>query len=457
MKNFHFKLFIAFAFFTSQGVAQNNTELQLSLSNFKKVYKQGANSDISCTITSSSDLADENVMIHYAIDEQLIASQDMHLNIGRNKPQEHHLNYTFDLSATMHHLKIWLSDAGNHNLKYTVNTIDTEFLVGRTTVPQLPLIEEFTSSTCAPCASFNSTFDPFLASINANENGGQVAAVKFQMNWPSPDDDPSYNSDGNGRRTYYAVNSIPKSYLNGVATSTFNQAVIDDASGESAFELTPYFYLSGDTVKVTCTAKSYTTITSSVKMLLALTEDFYTYTGGSTSQTTFHYVMRKMLPTYAGTILGNVHDDTTYTVAKNYKVNYGNVVQNSYNIWGTSAGFTIVAWVQNTATKEVYQAGFANTPSAIGMNEPELETPFEIFPNPANQDFTLKLELKKASHVNYTLCDIHGKLVQDAVSTDLGAGRHILATSTQDLAPGIYVCKLETNEGRFTKKVVVAK
>jgi hypothetical protein len=356
-----------------------------------------------------------------------------------------------------HQLQLWLDAKEGNNIPKSNSTNKVDFFVARNTVPQLPLIEEFTSSTCGPCASFNTTFDPFLSSIDANIPGGQAAAVKYQMNWPPPGDDPSFNSDGNSRRNSYGVNSIPLSYLNGVATSTFNQAVIDAASGQSPFNLTPYFYLSGDTIKATCTAESFTNMTEILRLYLALTEDFYTYTGGTTSQTTFHYVMRKMLPNYVGTVLTNINADTTFITNRNYKLTYGNVVPSSFNIWGTSAGFTLVTWIQNTSTKEVFQAAVANTPSAQFLNESSVTSGLQIYPNPAEEFFSLKLELNEPANVSYTLSDLSGKLVQQPVKQQLPAGKHLLQTSTADLQAGIYVCSVQANNQIYTQRVTVIK
>lgn len=457
MKNIYAFLFIFICSVQVKSFAQSNLDVQLSVTEFPKVIKQNSNIKIRLFLTSVGKDVNEKVIVNYAIDGVVIAANKIDLIIANQAVQSVELDHVFDLAAKEHQLKIWLTDdLNNHDIK-TLNMVDIDFLVARTTVPQLPLVEEFTSSTCGPCASFNSTFDPFLASINANENGGQVAAVKYQMNWPSPDNDPSYNSDGNGRRTFYAVSGIPKSFLNGTATSTFNQSVIDAASAESAFKLVPYFYMSGDTVKATCTATSYTSIATSLKLQMALTEDYYSYTGGTTSQTTFHYVMRKMLNNYVGTIISNIHEDTTYISNKNFKVTFDTVTQNSFNIWGTSAGFTLVAWIQNTSTKEVYQAAFANTPSAQNMKENITNNSLEVFPNPAQESFTIKLTLNEIAEVTYTLTDVTGKMVQQPIVKELPAGRHVLQTSTEGLLAGVYFCTINANGQSFTERVMVTK
>ncbi len=437
--------------------AQSNTDLKLSIVEFPKVIKQNNSAKIKVSISNDAQEFSKNVKVHYAIDGEEIALQNVQLTIQPQRFQEVEFSYTFDISVKNHLLKVWLTDASNIDISNLINSAELDFLVARTTVPQLPLIEEFTSSTCPPCASFNSTFDPFLSSINANEDGGQVAAVKYQMNWPTPGDDPSFNSDGSNRRNSYNVTGIPITYLNGVATSTFNQSVIDGASGESAFKLVPYFYLSGDTLKATGTAVSYTTMSEGLRLYLALTEDFYTYTGGTTSQTTFHYVMRKMLPNHVGTVITNIIEDSTYITNRSYKLTYGNVVSPSFNIWATSAGFTLVSWIQNTSTKQVYQSAIATTPSALSIDENEKQNGIEIFPNPSNDEFTIKLVIDQKADVSYTLNDLTGKLIQQPVTQALPAGKHILQTSTQNLLPGIYICTIKANEQVFTERIVITK
>ncbi len=456
MKNKYSLLCFFICVMSATVFAQSNSNLQCSLLDFPKVIKQNQATEIKVLISDSGKEFKEDITAHFAIDDTEFSSKNIQLTILPQKTQEISINYNVDLPAAQHKLKVWFTDKLNNQLS-SINTIETDFLVARTTVPQLPLIEEFTSSTCGPCASFNNTFDPFLSSINANENSGQAAAVKYQMNWPAPGDDPSFNPDGNSRRGFYAVTGIPKSYLNGVSNSIFNQSVIDAASGQSAFSLVPYFYLSGDTVKATGTVKPYTTMTTALRVHLALTEDFYTYTGGTTSQTTFHYVMRKMLPSYVGTIISNINEDTIYTINRNYKVTYDTVVTGSNNIWGTSAGFTLVSWIQNASTKEVYQAAFANTPSALNITENASHNSMEVFPNPANEIFTIKLELTEKAAVVYTLNDITGKEVQAPVIQELPAGKHILQTSTQNLLPGIYICTIRANDTTFTERVMVTR
>ena len=63
-----------------------------------------------------------------------------------------------------------------------------------------------------PCASFNAVLDPYLSSLNTNEPGSGIVAVKYQMDWPAPGNDPSYNQDGETRRAYYGVTGISRPF-----------------------------------------------------------------------------------------------------------------------------------------------------------------------------------------------------------------------------------------------------
>src|SRR5690606_21998775 len=87
-------------------------------------------------------------------------------------------------------------------------------------IPYRPLFEEFTSSTCGPCASFNnSVFNPFI-----QQNGDNLTLIKYQMNWPGSGD-PYYTAEGGVRRTYYGVNAVPDLYVDGKKTGTSAAAV----------------------------------------------------------------------------------------------------------------------------------------------------------------------------------------------------------------------------------------
>src|SRR5690606_34651158 len=88
------------------------------------------------------------------------------------------------------------------------------------------LIEEFTSSTCPPCAGMNAWLDPLLNGRNANKPNSGLVVVKYQMNFPSPGSDASYNAHGQSRASHYIAGmsswGIPLHFTNGKWKDTLN-------------------------------------------------------------------------------------------------------------------------------------------------------------------------------------------------------------------------------------------
>ena len=76
---------------------------------------------------------------------------------------------------------------------------------------RLVLLEHFTQASCGPCATLNPGINRILENRESD-----VVAIKYQVNWPGVDpmnaDNPTEVLD---RRTFYQVNSVPNSALDG--------------------------------------------------------------------------------------------------------------------------------------------------------------------------------------------------------------------------------------------------
>ncbi len=102
---------------------------------------------------------------------------------------------------------------GEHTIKFRLSQIngedvtvnDEETLVfylvdeSKLTPQYVPLFEGFTSSTCPPCATANSYFNPVLAQL---QNEGAINVIKYQMNFPG-NGDPYYIAGNQTRMQYY--------------------------------------------------------------------------------------------------------------------------------------------------------------------------------------------------------------------------------------------------------------
>ncbi len=87
----------------------------------------------------------------------------------------------------------------------------------------------------------------------------------------------------------------------------------------------------------------------------------------------------------------------------------------------------------------------------IGIEENTATGGIDLFPNPATNDLTITLN-NKGLPVEITITDMTGKIVYTITSTDAQ-----VSVSTEDLAEGIYVVKVRSEELIATKKLIVTK
>jgi hypothetical protein len=97
------------------------------------------------------------------------------------------------------------------------------------------------------------------------------------------------------------------------------------------------------------------------------------------------------------------------------------------------------------------------TPSANGIESNTfLANSMNLFPNPANENTTLKFTLEEASAVTLNIYDMTGKLVQAVANNDqLLAGDHSIAVETASLPAGVYFMTLTSGELSVTRRLTV--
>ncbi len=218
-----------------------------------------------------------------------------------------------DLPAGVYNLYVWVS---NVNGISTDDDPSNDTQVRALTIPEQliyykPLFEEFTSSTCAPCASFNNgTFNPFLAQHTDDD----LTLIKYQMNWPGSGD-PYYTAEGGVRRTYYGVNAVPDLYIDGNKIATSSSAInaaYNATSGTFAdVAIQSTHEIQGNNVIISADLVPYASY-SNVKLHMAIVEKITTQNVASNGETEFHHVMMKMVPDASGTTVNIVSGETLH-------------------------------------------------------------------------------------------------------------------------------------------------
>jgi PKD repeat protein len=111
--------------------------------------------------------------------------------------------------------------------------------------------------------------------------------------------------------------------------------------------------------------------------------------------------------------------------------------------------YTVTASASNGACAAVSQVNIAVTANATGLNQIISET-VNVYPNPANTFFTLTLNKEVEAVLEIT--DLTGKLIR---SENIN-GQMPNVISTSELANGIYLLNLHTNEKTETFKLSVS-
>lgn len=281
---------------------------------------------------------------------------------GLNLPTAGSFNFTcdqqIDVDTGTYQLKVWISDVNgfvgddvpeNDTIVKAITVVDQASI-------KMPLFEEFTSSTCGPCASFNnSVMNPFY-----NQYAQNFTLIKYQMNWPGSGD-PYYTAEAGIRRTFYGVNAVPMLFIEGANVQTGMGAITaayNNAISSPAFvEINSQHLIEGYNITVKATITAHVNINNAIVHMVVVEKTTVNNIGGN-GETSFKHVMMKMLPNATGTV-ANLIAGEPYTL------------QYSHNMASTHVeemdDLAVVVFVQNNANKSVFQSAYSEQVSSFGL------------------------------------------------------------------------------------------
>ncbi len=319
------------------------------------------------------------------------------------------------------------------------------------------LFENWTSSTCGPCASNNPQLKNWIAT-----NWNALICVSYHVGWPSPGNDPMYLANPTqsyDRRYYYGINSVPAAYMQGAhyyvgspfnfnnMTVLYNNYISTTTSTSVMVQDTR---IAGDSIRANVTVTNFTELTGVYNLRVMAVERWVVYTSppGTNGETVFGNVFRRSYPSSTGTVIPNT-------------VGTHNYVFTYYRepTWQDSSIYTM-AFIQNDADRTILNAG---RPGMLVGIEPYInETPssFELkqnFPNPFNPTTNINFSLPKSSYVSLKVYDLVGKEVKTLVDGNQQQGTYNIMFDAVNLPSGIYFYTLKTNEFTATKKMMLVK
>jgi hypothetical protein len=236
------------------------------------------------------------------------------------------------------------------------------------------LLEEFTSTTCGPCAGVN----PTLHALQVN-NPTKFTSIYYHVNWPAPGDPMNLHNpaESAARVSYYGVSYVPYGRLDGnywsgnpsgLNINTINARYAMPAPME--MDLQHALSAGNDSIFVTMLLKATDNIPAgniAAHNVVIEKHIHFNSAPGSNGEKDFYNVMKKMLPGSSGTKIEQAMAPGDYMILENaWKL------ANVYDINELAA----VGFVQNNASKEVFQTANSSTnaPTPLYANDAEILT-----------------------------------------------------------------------------------
>ena len=343
----------------------------------------------------------------------------------------------------------WFATEGVYTVNLTTNlnsdenpendlaTSTMEILEG--VIFKKPLYEEFTSSTCSPCALQNPALDAVLAA-----NPISHSLIKYQVNWPGSGD-PYYTSEVGARVSYYDISQAPKLLIN---TNTqwvagMTQEIYDSYIGLPTTLgidiVTAAISLDGN-VSIEANINVIEDFAAGLTAHIVIVEKTTHGNAASNGEDEFTHVMMKMLPDASGTMLEALNTGNTVTISESYDMNQ--------TFMEEFTDLAVIVFVQDDNDKTMIQSEMMDISILTNIeNISRQQNAVKIFPNPAKDNISIRSDLKIEQLIIYNQM---GQLVYQTQPTD-----NTLNVDVSDLEHGIYFIRVQTNDGAMLQKIVV--
>jgi hypothetical protein len=154
-----------------------------------------------------------------------------------------------------------------------------------------------------------------------------------------------------------------------------------------------------------------------------------------------------MIPDANGVNLGQLQQAVFKTVSRTYTFPTPNTIENWNNV-------KVVVFVQDDATKEVYQAAYSQLTNSV--DDQELPKGIvNLAPNPAAGSSTLHFLMNQPGSASLELIGMNGQVVSTHTFRNLPQGVHQHDLNTSNLRSGIYLVKLNNGTTIETRRLMV--
>jgi len=369
-------------------------------------------------------------------------------------------NYRFSFSEYFnppadgtYEIKVWADylnenldeNKANDTLLYTIHVVTQS-------AQRRPLVEEFSSSSCVPCANTSISTNNLFESYFANAEGGSISVIRYQMNLPDSTD-PAYISENALRYGFYDSPAMPHAFIDGNffknSSGLLSASTIDAAMDEiSVIDLSISYSLNGNNIGVISTITPLADIPSqNLKWHVIITEDSIAHSQATNGDTVFYHIVRKMLLGEAGYSIGPLTEGNPESVVLNEILTTDTSVAGY--LFTDISNISVISFLQDSATKEIYQSAVARWPT--GTEEIIAQgSELEVFPNPSHGVFKFRNHPVKWEGSEVEIYNILGEKIY---SSWLSGRSSVLDISEQP--NGIYFLKITNSQ--LIQKLIISR
>ncbi len=335
----------------------------------------------------------------------------------------------YQLTVTISNINGGDNDANldNNSLSKTIYSVEEW-------IKRKNLFELFQAPTNYESAAANNILDDLFY----NQNEELATLIKYPMDSPDAGD-PYYIEEAGVRKDFYGdILSVPALKINGETHISLIDISVDELNDDVSgafFKISGNYKLVDSVFNLDVTIKPLYPVEGEVALYAAVLEKETTGNTGSNEQTVFHNIAMKLADNGQGHILSNI------VSGQNQSVLLSMDMQSTYV--EEMSDTRILVWLQNTATKEVYQSAYIDD---IALVKEYNSDAFELYPNPAKSD----CYLNKVAQSQVTIYNMLGQLVYSQYCND-----NHLRVDLSRFEKGTYIVKVNKDKQIYTKKMVV--
>jgi len=323
---------------------------------------------------------------------------------------------------------------------------------------RVTLIERVTSASCESCVISDQELNNLISNY-----GNSVAVIKYQRG-SGNDFDPMYyfnETDTDGRITgFYGVSTFSNTWVDGQLNSNRTRLEQGDITGSlkvpAAYDIliSKEINEDGNNLHIEINFKAVQDFSSSeffqnrAYVVVVEREVDFINSAGASGEMHFEHVMRKILPNAYGTFIGSVSYGEENKIVFDYEIDQS--VIDPYQL-------EVVAFVQNTNTREVFQAATTIMTTGIEESLTKILSDFNIFPNPASYEVILNFNLENDVELSIELVNLLGESVAKVPTKRYARGEYAQKLDISNLTNGIYFATIKSSNQVLSKKFIVSK